>query len=52
MKCPTPQYQRFRLLNRYHTHLLVRGVARFFWSVRFSDIERSRRVSPEGPSEI
>ena len=47
VKCP-PQYQRCRLLDRYHTHLLARGVASCFWSVRFPDIERRRLVSPEG----
>ena len=31
VKCPPSQYQRCRLLNRYHTHRLVRGMARIFF---------------------
>ena len=30
VKCPPPQYQRCCLMNRYHTHLPVRGVAKCF----------------------
>ena len=33
-------YQRCRLLDRYHTHILARGVASCFWSVCFPDIKR------------